>query len=100
MVQEINCSPRVWDRSVIESQQTDHIFMTLRLINGNQGQRYQSKSEVWWFQWGVKVERSSTCFNILQMEEFGKKEKEREKKVEVRVSQENKPFPEPNTAMV
>lgn len=46
------------------------------------------------------MELGSTSFNILQVERFGKKGSEREKNVEVTVSQENKPFPEPNTAVV
>lgn len=45
------------------------------------------------------MESGSTCFNVLQVENFRKKEREK-KKVEVRVSQKNKPFPEPNTFMV
>lgn len=49
--------------------------------------------EVYVFQSGVKVALSYACSSILQVETL-------RKKAEVMVSQENKPFPESNTAMV
>lgn len=93
----------VCDRLVTESPATNKSFF-FRDVAPNSwwkpvGAAYQSGA--WCFQCGVKVELGSMCFDILPLEKFRKKEKKKKKKkVEVTVSQENKPFPEPNTAVV